>query len=363
MATRSLPRITVHPDGHFLMTERGEPFFWLGDTAWELFHRLNRSEAVRYFANRQDKRFTVIQAVILAEFDGLNAPNAYGERPLVDNDPEAANELKPLVDLFEVRIDHIGESWRELVRQLGRPWIACNRHPDEGGKWKESEQRRTGELLKAVELGAGIVDLELRTENLEKIIPVIKKRAKCLLSLHDLEKTPPLDELKAIVRRQLAAGADICKVITTGRDFTDNLTVLQLIGEFPEIKIVSFAMGPPGHISRVLCPLLGGDFTYVPDVANGCYRALATPSPENWIFNISTGVFYRLSEVAAALGELFPKAHISIGPGRHPYITQSPMRGPLDIGRAQKELSFSVALDLKGSLEHFIEILRQRQNF
>ena len=105
----------------------------------------------------------------------------------------------------------------------------------------------------------------------------------------------------------------------------------------------------------------GGDFTYVPDLAYGCYRALSAPSPENWIFNISNGVFYQLSEVASALGEIFPKARISIGPGKHPYITQSPMRGPLDIGRAQKELSFSVANDLKGSLEHFIETLRQRQ--
>jgi UDP-glucose 4-epimerase len=105
----------------------------------------------------------------------------------------------------------------------------------------------------------------------------------------------------------------------------------------------------------------GGDFTYVPDLAYGCYRALVTPRPENWIFNISNGIFYRLSEVAAALKALFPKARISIGPGKHPYITQSPMRGPLDIGRAQKELSFSVARDLKGSLEHFIETLRQQQ--
>jgi nucleoside-diphosphate-sugar epimerase len=105
----------------------------------------------------------------------------------------------------------------------------------------------------------------------------------------------------------------------------------------------------------------GGDFTYVPDLAYGCYRALVTPHPENWIFNISNGVFYRLSEVAAALGEIFPRALISIGSGKHPYITQSPMRGPLDIGRAKNELSFSVACDLKGSLEHFIETLRQRQ--
>ena len=105
----------------------------------------------------------------------------------------------------------------------------------------------------------------------------------------------------------------------------------------------------------------GGDFTYIPDLAYGCYRALVTPHPGNWIFNISNGVFYRLSEVAAALGEIFPKVRISIGPGMHPYITQSPMRGPLDIGRAQKELSFSIERDLKGSLEHFIETLRQRQ--
>jgi nucleoside-diphosphate-sugar epimerase len=105
----------------------------------------------------------------------------------------------------------------------------------------------------------------------------------------------------------------------------------------------------------------GGDFTYVPDVADGCLRALVTPSPQSWVFNISTGLFNRLSEVAAALIELFPKAKISIGPGMHPYITQSPMRGPLDIRRAQKELSFSVRRDLKGSLEHFIETLRQRQ--
>jgi hypothetical protein len=45
-------------------------FFWLGDTAWELFHRLTREEAERYLENRRAKRFTVIQAVALAELDG-----------------------------------------------------------------------------------------------------------------------------------------------------------------------------------------------------------------------------------------------------------------------------------------------------
>ncbi len=81
------PRLKVSPNGRFLVYADGRPFFYLGDTAWELFHRLNREEADRYLGDRASKGFTVIQAVALAELDGLNAPNPYGHRPLIDNDP------------------------------------------------------------------------------------------------------------------------------------------------------------------------------------------------------------------------------------------------------------------------------------
>ena len=181
---------------------------------------------------------------------------------IVNNDLETVNEVKPFVDLFEVRIDLIGEGWQELAKQLNKPWIACNRRADEGGRWEWDEERRIEELLKAIELGADIIDIELRTRNLEQVIPMIGKRAKCLLSSHDLEKTPSLDRMREMVQRQLTAGADICKMVTTAQSFDDNLTVLQLIVEFPKTKIVSFAMGPLGFTSRVLCPLVGGDFTY-----------------------------------------------------------------------------------------------------
>ena len=83
-----LQRLRVSANHRFLVTEDGRPFFWLGDTAWELFHRLDREDALRYLRNRAALRFTVVQAVALAEFDGLTAPNAYGYRPLVDNNPE-----------------------------------------------------------------------------------------------------------------------------------------------------------------------------------------------------------------------------------------------------------------------------------
>jgi acetyl esterase/lipase len=84
--------LKVSPDGRHLVHADGTPFFWLGDTAWELFHRLDRPEAERYLEDRRSKGFTVIQAVVLAEFDGLTVPNAYGETPLVGNDPTHPNE-------------------------------------------------------------------------------------------------------------------------------------------------------------------------------------------------------------------------------------------------------------------------------
>jgi hypothetical protein len=70
----------------------GKPFFWLGDTGWELFHRLDREEAERYLKRRSEQGFTLIQAVVLAEMDGLHIGNAYGETPLIDDDPAKPNE-------------------------------------------------------------------------------------------------------------------------------------------------------------------------------------------------------------------------------------------------------------------------------
>ncbi len=75
-------KLSVHKDGRFLCWEDGEPFFYLADTAWELFHRLDREEAALYLRERARQGFTAVQAVALAEFEGLTVPNAYGRLPL-----------------------------------------------------------------------------------------------------------------------------------------------------------------------------------------------------------------------------------------------------------------------------------------
>lgn len=85
-------RLVVSENGRFLQFENGLPFFYLGETAWELFHRLSMEEIEGFLENRRQKGFTVIQAVILAELDGLKTPALNGEVPLINMDPGQANE-------------------------------------------------------------------------------------------------------------------------------------------------------------------------------------------------------------------------------------------------------------------------------
>ncbi|MEW6304035.1 MAG: glycoside hydrolase family 140 protein [Verrucomicrobiota bacterium] len=118
------PRLKVSDNKHFLVKEDGSPFFYLGDTAWELFHRLNREEADLYLKNRAAKGFTVIQAVVLAEFDGLTAPNAYGFLPLKGNDPAKPNE-----DYFK-HVDYIVNKAEEQGMYVGML-------PTWGDKWNK----------------------------------------------------------------------------------------------------------------------------------------------------------------------------------------------------------------------------------
>jgi hypothetical protein len=84
--------LRVSRDGRRLVRSDGTPFFWLADTAWELFHRLSLAEAELYLEDRRAKGFTVIQAVVLAELDGLRVANANGDVPLEGLDPRRPNE-------------------------------------------------------------------------------------------------------------------------------------------------------------------------------------------------------------------------------------------------------------------------------
>lgn len=128
MGIPALPRLKVSDNHRFLVTADGKPFFWLGDTAWELFHRLNREEALQYLDDRAGKGFTVIQAVALAELDGIHVPNPYGHCPLVGDDP-----VKP--DIREGPVDDYWDHVDFIVNEANRRGLYIGFLPTWGDKW------------------------------------------------------------------------------------------------------------------------------------------------------------------------------------------------------------------------------------
>jgi hypothetical protein len=110
MADRSL---RVSDNKRFLIRPDGSPFFYLADTAWELFHRCDRGEADFFLTDRAKKGFTVIQAVALAERNGLRDPNPYGHLPLENEDP-----TRPVEAYFQ-HLDYVVDKANSLGMFVG----------------------------------------------------------------------------------------------------------------------------------------------------------------------------------------------------------------------------------------------------
>jgi len=81
---------SVSADGRCLLKD-GQPFFWLGDTAWFIM-RLSDDEIRDYLANRSRKGFTGIQVDLNAYAWADLVPGGEVESPYLDNDPEKPNE-------------------------------------------------------------------------------------------------------------------------------------------------------------------------------------------------------------------------------------------------------------------------------
>lgn len=96
---RKLAPVDVSVNGKYLVGVDGEPFFWMGDTAWNLTHRLTKEEIEAYLDDRQEKGFNVILFRLpLQDLEGEpQHDNRYGQVPFVNKDITKPNE-----DYFEL---------------------------------------------------------------------------------------------------------------------------------------------------------------------------------------------------------------------------------------------------------------------
>lgn len=189
---------------------------------------------------------------------------------LPKNDAEALKLIEKAetaqADLIEVRLDSFENSRKlsELPAYTRIPLIATNKLINEKGYFQGTEAERQRTLMDAADCGFEYIDLDLSNPDLQAIIMNLKEMgAKTIVSFHKFEGALTTSEMSDILEKQVASGANVCKIITTATKTQDNLTALNFISEnAAKTKLVCFCMGKQGRISRLLSPVFGAFFTF-----------------------------------------------------------------------------------------------------
>ncbi len=166
-------------------------------------------------------------------------------------------------DLIEIRFDYSLEliDPSQIRDATETPLIATNRPAYQGGLSKEAKEGRHRTLYEACEAGFEYADVELAAPGSgDAVKRVHDAGSRCILSHHDFEATPTLEELNRLHARAKSMGADVVKLVGTATCYDDNIIYLAYLSAKP--GNVSFGMGLHGVPSRVLSPIMGGAFTY-----------------------------------------------------------------------------------------------------
>jgi hypothetical protein len=109
-------KLQVSRNGRYFVDQDGKPFFYLGDTCWLLFQRLNRAELDEYLKDRAAKGFTVIQAYVIRGLDQRHPDgnsSLLGQSPFTARDPTKPNEA------FFKNVDYVVNRANELGLVMG----------------------------------------------------------------------------------------------------------------------------------------------------------------------------------------------------------------------------------------------------
>ena len=166
-------------------------------------------------------------------------------------------------DFIEIRLDRLEDC---LGNQRGIADIAAHgktlKIATDKASRTETEHQQL--LIDAAKGGFDYVDVELSTPKLEALVKELKALgAKPIVSFHKFDGSLSVQELNSVLEREIASGAEVCKIVTTAERMEDNLTALNFTSvASTKAKVVCFCMGELGKISRLLSPLFGGFFTF-----------------------------------------------------------------------------------------------------
>ena len=164
-------------------------------------------------------------------------------------------------DILEFRIDALKNpeisEIKKTIEEINFPMIATNRINSEGGSFKGSEEDRFNILYECCDL-VDYVDIELQSDD-EYINRIHETGTKTIVSYHDFEKTPDLNEIMYIVSKEQELG-DIAKVAFMPQDLEDTLTVLAVLSHCE--NTIAISMGDLGSYTRVMASKFDSPITF-----------------------------------------------------------------------------------------------------
>lgn len=173
----------------------------------------------------------------------------------------ADKAIKLGADILELRIDALTdpdvEKIKNFMETLECKIIATNRIHSEGGLFKGSEEERT-RILREIAENAEYVDIELQTAKKYRS-KVIKASRSTIISFHDFEKTPSVNELLKVVKQEKEIG-DIAKFAVMPHNMRDTLKVFEVLLQVK--NTIGISMGDLGSYTRVIASLFGSPLTY-----------------------------------------------------------------------------------------------------
>lgn len=153
----------------------------------------------------------------------------------------------------------------DLVKKDLKRCICTLRPRKEGGKFLGNEKDQISILKLIAEYNPYLLDVEYDTIRKSKDLRQYLKRTKTslLVSWHDFKKTPDENTLKK-KQKQMSRFSKNVKIVTNAKTIGDSMKVLSLYKNLPKNhKLVAFAMGDSGRMSRILCTQFGSPYTYV----------------------------------------------------------------------------------------------------
>jgi len=165
-------------------------------------------------------------------------------------------------EMVEIRADLCGFSVEETVSVI--KGMKCRKILTARGLEEEGFLIGVLGLLEQGDLQFVDLELEASRDYSERVSAAVHSLGgRFIVSFHDFQDTPCIDELKEIYEICVSRGADIVKIVTTASRTEDVSRVLQLYyQDIIEKPLVAFAMGEKGSFSRRLCLSLGAPFTY-----------------------------------------------------------------------------------------------------